>query len=226
MANDPATHQVKVQPIEDFIHAGLVARLKEVFDTPVLLVNATDEIQAIKKLAGGEKVKYPFLTLTLQNFTRTRDTYRAQPLLRRGIDTLLSTDNKQVLKVSLMPVDFVFEVTYRHNEFKKLLDFAKMWLFAGEAGYLKYTVLYGQEFDIHVALSEDLAIPKREANPDNVAEYPLVSTLTVKGFMSSNRLRNQQAATEVDIDAYLDTVAKEGGEVFTFKRTWTGSEST
>jgi hypothetical protein len=218
--NIVAPNQISVKPIEDFIFEGLIKRLREVFGAHVVLSNATDEIQTLAKLKL-QNVKYPFMFVSLTSLNPTKDSYRAMPMIRRGFDIFLSTDNKQVLKVSAMPVDFVFEVKYFHNDFPAIVRFAKRWLFSAAAGFMKFTIIYGESFDIGFLLSEDISIPKREANPENIQEYPVVSTITCRGYMSEEKLRNQQAATEVDVTAYQSEQAKKAGSTFfAFNKKW------
>lgn len=223
MAN---TTQTEVSPIEEFVFNGLKSRLYEVFAAPVVMVNSTDEIQALKKLKE-QGVTYPYLFLSITNLAETKDSYHNIALLRRGVDVLIQKDNVVAKKMSVLPVDFTFDVTYRHNKFPEVIEFGKMWLFAARAGYLKYSIEYGKAFDVHVYLSEEVQIPKREAGPENITEYSLLATLTVKGWMSSSKLREQQIATSVEVDAYLAALdGTQGVQFMQFKRTPAGSSET
>lgn len=218
--------QAELEPIENFIFKGLQQRLIEVFAAPVVMVNATDEIQALRKIRE-KGVTYPYLFLSITGMAETKDSYRSMPFIRRGMDIVLSTDRKVAKKVAIMPTDVTFEVSYRHNSFPDVIEFGKRWLFAARGGYLKFTIEYGKSFDIHIYLSEELQIPKREANPENVTEYIVLTSLTVKGWFSEKKIREQQMALEVNVDAYIsEMIDKQKGlpqvgdiKTMTFKRT-------
>jgi hypothetical protein len=205
--------QVKIEPIEEAVFSGLRRKIARVFGIRAVFLNSTDEVQAIQKLTE-KGIQYPYMFLSLSSMAETKDTYRAIPLLRRGIDTILTNDEKQVFKVTVLPTDFVMEVTYKDQNFVRLRNFAKLWLMAGRGGYLKYSVRYGTTFDIHLVLSDDLSIPKREANPQDVQEYTLIANLTIRGYVSSSHLRDQQVANEVQVDAYLQELGKQENTQF------------
>lgn len=215
-----APNQVSIKPIEDFVFEGLVGRLHEMFGAHVVLTNATDEIQTLAKLKQ-QNVKYPYLFASVTTMGITKDSYRAAPWIRRGLDVFVSNDNLQVLKVSLLPTDFVMEIKYFHNDFPSIVKFAKRWLFASAAGWMKFTVVYGESLDIRVTLEETVSIPKREANPENVQEFPVVSSLTIQGWSSEEKLRNQSAVVQVDVDSYLSELAQQQGTTFfSFIKKW------
>jgi len=220
-----APAQPKIEPIESYIFSGLLGRLQEVFGVPTVLVNATNEIQAVKKIQGGDAVAYPYITATITSLTTSPDGWRPTPFLRRGVDTMLSSDQHQVYKVTCLPTDFVLEVTYKDNNFVGVMEFSKLWLFAARSGYLKFSIQYGDTpFHIWLILTEDIAIPKREADPTNISEFITVSTLTVKGWTSSKKLRIQQVATDVEVQGLLGDQSSPGDQVFLFQNKWGGVE--
>jgi hypothetical protein len=216
--------QKEIIPIEELIFDGVKQRLHEVFGSPVVLANSTDEIQALRKQQSPQGIKYPYIFGSILNMDRSTDSYRALPFIRRGIDTFMGDTNHVVYKVSLMPVDFNVEIVFKSNDFAEIKKFAKRWLMSIQAGFLKFGIEYGRYIvPIHIVLSESLPVPKREANPENITEYALTTSFIVKGWVSEAKLREQQAYTQVEVEAYMvkegeKLKAKVETQFFDFKR--------
>ncbi len=214
------TIQKEILPVEDFVFKGLKQRMNEVFGVPVAFDNSTDEIQAMRKMQQ-DGVKYPFMFLTVTSFARTVEGWRSTPFIRRGVDAFISTDNKMAYKVSMIPVDFICEVTYKDNEFSRVKEYAKRWLMSIQSGFLKFSIEYGQlHLPIHIVLGDDVPTPKREANAENIQEYSVITQLTVKGWMSEEKLREQQAVTEIQVEAYFQELNEQPNtKTFVFPQT-------
>ena len=212
MASSPT--QPRILPIEDLVFDGLKKRLTEVFQVPSIISNASDEIQLLKRLREGN-VTYPYIFLALTAFSVGKETYRSHSMYRNGLNTkLVSTDQNFTYNVKLLPTDFTFEVRYLDNDFARLIKFAKLWLFSSQSGFLKFTVQYGNSMDIGMMLEESLTIPKREADPTNVAEYELTTTLTVHGYSSQEQLVTMPIVKEVTIDFASTDIGTGNSSVF------------
>ena len=212
--------QTELVPIEEMIFKGLKQRIHEVFGCPIAFDNSTDEIQAIRKLQQQTGVQYPYMFLSLSSLNRSTDAWRSTPFIRRGVNIVLA-NNKQVLNIAMVPVDFVCDVTYKDNDFSRVKNYAIRWLMSVQSGYLKFTVNYGQLFPIHIILGDDVPTPKREANAENIQEYTVITQLTVKGWMSEAKAREQPVYTEVEFEAFAGKEkfeAPANSQFFEFKR--------
>lgn len=212
----------KLEPIEELTRAGLLRRMREIFGFDWIMASSTEEITLLKRNKQGEEVKYPYGTLFQSGLAKGVDTYRSQPMLRRGMITNLALDDKVAYKIAVMPADMEFEVTCKDARLDRLQQFAKRWLMTSQAGYLKFGVGYGKtQFNISVILNETLSFTKRDAGPDNIQEHTLVTTMLVKGYISEATLIEEQAIKEVQLDAMVgDDPQAMNSVTFSFNRKW------
>jgi hypothetical protein len=211
------SQQMELVLIDDLILQGVKERLHEVFQVPVVFTNSTDAIQALKRLYPERgNAPYPYIKASVASDTITKTGYRPHCLMRRGQDVTLTNDDKLSYRATILPVETAFELTYYDPNFIRLRQFVKTWLFAATGGWLKFTIQYGQAFDVHVSLTEEVQSPTREADPGNTTAYVATANFTVYGYASRPKLRDQQAATEMVADAYLKELGEAGKNTYLF----------
>lgn len=199
MAANPA--QPKIVPIEEFIFEGLRQRVSEVFQVRTINSNSSDEIQLLNRLKDTQQLEYPYAYFSLSAVSVAKETYRSHSMYRTGLNTqLIDRQGTSTYNIKLLPTDFVFEVRYVDNDFRRLIGFSKKWLFSSQAGFLKFSIDYGQSIDIALILEESINIPKREADPTNVQEYELTTQLTVRGYTSQEQLVPQGLVKEIEVE--------------------------
>jgi hypothetical protein len=109
-------------------------------------------------------------------------------------------------RLRVLPVDFTFEVTYKDNSSERTTQYGKLWMFAVVNGGLKYTVAMGSvTYDIDVVPDKSVTLPIRDAQASEVAEYTGTSNIVVRGYVSSNRIEQQDRVLQIDVDTYADT---------------------
>lgn len=195
-----------LDPVENFVFSGLQQKFAEKFGCPTVWSTSTDSIQQVAKAQGGRnQVSYPYILLGLEAYTvsSTRGNIKSQAL--RGVQSVVVTDEKRSYRVHYIPVDFDVSVELRANSFSQISSFANRWLFSRVLGWLKFDIQYGsQHFGVGVEPSESINIPKRDAEPSNVQEYIMTSTLKVQGFISMPELLEQQIVDNLTITGQLN----------------------
>lgn len=203
-----------LDPVENFVFSGLQQKFAEKFGCPTVWSTSNDYMQQVAKVQGGRnQVSYPYIVLGMDAYTisSTRGNVKAQAL--RGAQSVVVTDEKRTYRVHYMPVDFDITVELRANSFSQVSSFANRWMFSRVLGWLKFDIQYGtQHFGVAVEPSDNLSIPKRDAEPGVVQEYILNSTLKVQGFISMPELLEQQIVDNLTITGQLNEMDPATGD--------------
>lgn len=205
-----------LDPIDAFVFQGLQKQFLSVFNTPTVWTTSTDKTKALAKLFP-EKIAYPHAFLFLETWTtsETRRSLRASTL--RGTRVAVSTDNKTTQNVRILPVDYEVKIEWHFNSYQNVLAVGRKWLFLANSGALNFQVDYGQSvFDIRSELVKNVTFPQREADPDNVQEYVLETSLTLQGYISEAETFQQQVIDTVEITGYVGKVSSVS-EAWSFK---------
>jgi hypothetical protein len=210
-------------PIEDMIRSGLAERFLGVFGVPLLFYNGPD----VKRVANEHLKKYsrpnlyPFAVAKATSFSLTENSYRAQPLARRGIYGGASHDSLLTYKLKLVPASTAYEISFYVQDGRSAQFYGKKWLFASARKNLKMSITYGvADIDINVKLDPTFSVPQREDGTTGVKEYICLSNITVEGFMSED-LVPSQAVTALEYEAQVAALAeRSGAQVFLFRKDW------
>jgi hypothetical protein len=204
-----------VVPVERLIFDGLQRSFLRVFKTPSVWVTSTDKVKAVSRLFDGKPVSYPYVCLTLNSSTTSEDRQNSHATARRGMTTTISTDSRRLYRVHFLPEVFEIGVELMTNNYEDLLRFNNSWKFARRLGHLKFEAAYGSlSFGVGVDQDATVTFPLRTAEPDEVQEYVLITTLNVLGYISRPTLLEGQVADTVVAD--LD-VTKQGDTFGSFR---------
>ena len=191
-------------PVERLIFDGLQRSFLRVFKAPSVWVTSSDKVKATSRLFGGKSVSYPYVYLTLNSSTTPEDRQNTSVAARRGMIATVSTDTKRYFRVNFLPEDFEVGVELVTNRYEDLLRFNNTWKFARKRGWLKFEVAYGSvSFGVSVLLEPTVSFPQRTAEPDEVQEYVMSSTLTVLGYLSDPILLEGQVTDTIQEDGIL-----------------------
>lgn len=206
-----------IQPIEEFVFKGLVQRASQVFGCRAILVTANDKQAALAKTFNGQPVEYPYLFITPGSLSNNTESYATNFLARKGLMTTVG--EKQGMVVKLMPANFETEFEFCTNKFMaveqgSVLSYAKRWLFARRAGWLKFNVEYGRlRLPISLTLADSVPTPPMENKTENESVYKIVSTCTVHGWISEATLQTQGVVNTIELQT---TIAGVGAQFFPF----------
>lgn len=211
---------IRLDAVDNFIFEGLQSRFLSTFNTKTVWSTSTDRIKSLEKLFPDKKapITYPYAFLKLASWQRAEDRGSIRAASMRGARVSVSTDNRTTTKVRLLPVDFTVSVEWYSNSFKDLLDISRRWMFISQKGSLNFQVEYGQtSFDIKTVPDTSVNFPTREADPDNVQEYMMETTLVVLGYISETEPMSEQVIDVVDITATTSVPISESTTLWSFK---------
>ncbi len=192
-------------PVERLIFDGLQRSFLRVFKTPSVWVTSSDKVHAAARLFGGKPVVYPYVFLTLNSSATSEERQNNLVAARRGMVATVSTDTKRYYRVSFLPEDFEVGVEFVSNKHADLLKFNNTWKFARKLGWLKFEVAYGSvSFGVSSLLEPNVSFPLRTAEPDEVQEYVMSTSLTIQGYLTNPILLEGQVVDSLDINAELD----------------------
>ena len=161
----------------------------KVFNTPTVWSTSTDRVKALEKLFPDKNTKlvYPYAFLFLNSWEMAADRGSLRHSSMRGTRIAVASDEKSLMQVRFLPVNFSIGVEWCSNSFLNVTDFARRWMFALSRGQLNFQVGYGDSnFDIKVTPAMDLTFPRREADPENIQEYIVEASLTLQGIISES----------------------------------------
>lgn len=209
-----------LKPIEAFVQQGLAQRFQQIFDAPLVLVNAPDKRAAIAKLTQ-RGLKYPFAFASISRDSITEGTYRPHTLMRRGIMGKPSSDGMTAQRLNLIPVTTEYEITFLTQSFSDVRKFSRTWLLAVIQNAFKFSVTYGVvDLDINVIPEQAVSLPQRESGLSEAKEYVATVNITVAGYMSNTKLQLSQVVNEIDlsidVDTTVETVEFRGAEPIPF----------
>lgn len=209
---------MEIQPIETFVFDGLLKRFTSVFGCKAMITTVQDKTRTLQKFFDGREVEYPYAFLTVQSVAVDKERYTNRRLARRGLTVASGQD--QIRTARLIPTDFVIEVEYHTNEFvgkdpKTVLSYARRWLFAAQCGFLKFNVQYGLlKTLVGVTMDDSVPTPPLENRAEQEAAYKIVSSLTVKGWMSEPVLGSQGVINEIQAEMAVAADGSVEGYVF------------
>lgn len=214
---------VRLDTVDHYILAGLQSRFLSEFNTKTVWTTSTDKVKALEKLfpdgkAPGGKITYPYAFLILDSWQKSSDRASLRSSSMRGTAVMVGTDDRTLLRTRFLPVDFTINVEWYSNSFDVIQDIGRRWMFAQQRGYLNFSVDYGQsDFSIKVVPEDNVRFPMREADPDNVQEYMMTTSLVMQGFISEPELTQQQVIETVEITAATQFPPTQEGTLWVFK---------
>lgn len=209
---------MQIQPIENFVFDGLLQRFTQVFGCPAMITTVNDKTRTLQKFFEGREVEYPYAFLTVQSVASDNERWTNRRLSRRGLTVAVGQD--QIFQARLTPVNYVVEVEFWTNEFagkslKSVLSYARRWIFAQQCGHLKFNVEYGRlPVLIGVTMDESVPTPPLDNRAEQEAAYKIVSSLTVKGWMSEPVLGSQGVINDIQAEMAVASDGSVEGYVF------------
>jgi hypothetical protein len=180
----------EVIPIDKLVFAGFQRRFQQVFNCKCAYSNVHETTKILERIFGeGQHLEYPYAYFVIQNIAHNKETYNTQMMVRKGLVVNVDS-NSTAQKVRVMPANFDLEINYVTNDFDSneqgsVIAFARRWLLAYRAGYLKFTINYGRlQFNVALTMPESLPIPTRENVVETETSYKLTTTLTLHGYIS------------------------------------------
>lgn len=200
-----------LDPVEKFIFSGLQKQMLRVFGAPAVWVTSTDKVHAIKQFFGQRKVSYPYICIVLQSIAESDDRGNSKASALRGLPAVLANDMRRMYRVQYAQTDFRIGVELVTNSFEDVLKFSNRWMFSRKLGNIKFEVAYGSvSFGVGTMLDQDIQIPIREADPNNVTEYTVSTGMLVHGFMSNATLLEGQIKDTIEVTTSLLETSPEG----------------
>lgn len=202
-----------VKPVEDFVFEGLVQRIQQTFNCPVLITTANDKTKQLARLREGKEVEYPYIFLTINSVAHNKESFSTNMMARRGLVTVVG---QQAMTVRLMPTNFEIDVEFVTNKFQgneqgTVLSFAKRWMFAQRCGYFKFNIMYGRlKINIGLTPSDTVATPPLENKVETETAYKVTTSMVVHGYVSEPVLGTQGIIQTLVID---EVVANPDGSV-------------
>jgi hypothetical protein len=176
------------------VFASFQKRFQQVFNCKCAFINTFDKTKVLERIFGeGEPLTYPYAYFEIQTFGANKDWYSTQRFVRKGLIVNVDSDST-VQKVRVLPANFDINITYVTNKFESVEQgsvtaFARRWLLAYRAGYLKSTINYGRlAFNIGATLSETVQIPSLENIVESETSYKLTTNITLHGYVSEPML--------------------------------------
>lgn len=209
--------QKKLTAVQDIIFAGFQSRYQQVFGTMGVWSSSSDQIQGVEKAQEGKRVEYPYAFFRLSSVSRNVESYSSHYLARHGLVFSIETDGNVGQKVKLLPVVFETEIEYVTNRYQgsdtSVTNYITRWLMASRLGHLKFNIRYGRvSLGINVEPSESISPSQRENPTDAETSYKLVSSVSIKGYVSEAMVQDQQIAKNVEAFGALKEL---GGVVLT-----------
>lgn len=211
---------VRLDSVDSFVFSGLQGKFLSTFNTKTVWTTSTDKVKALEKLFPDKnaKITYPYAFLIPSSWQKNGERGNIRSSSLRGTKVMVSTDNKSTLKVRFLPVDFTVTVEWYSNSFDDLTDIGRRWLFLPQRGGLNFNIDYGETtFTIKTVPEDNINFPQREADPDNVQEYMMTTTLLVQGYISETETIEQQVIDTVEITGTTALPATEASTLWTFK---------
>ena len=213
---------MELQPIDDFVFKGFQQRFQQQFGCEALYVTTNEESIVAQRAKDGKPLEYPYAFLKIQSTGQSTDTYSSNYLSRRGLIAVVEDNELIAHRVRIIPATFDLEIKYVTNQFKStaqgsVLAFIRRWLFARRNGALQFNVRYGLlSMGIQIQLSESVPFSPRENAPDNETAYQVVTSATIKGYISEPELGTVGLVQQVALQDVLNAEGLSGGQFFPF----------
>lgn len=209
-----------VDPIDNFVYAGLQRRIFEVLEVPSVISTTQDDSDetSLQRLFGTENqggndtksVKYPYGLLRVQSIDRDLERGNVGEFMRRGVLVTPPTESgSRAFRASVCPAIFSIQFRMVTNSFRELNRKIPILLQLSQRGWLNFNVLYGRvSISVAVRVELPLQVPSREGAAGTLQEYKMDIPLRVSGFSSIPTLIEQQIVKQVNIENW---VGPEGG---------------
>lgn len=206
---------LKLDPIEKFVFAGFQKLFLQYFECPCVWQTTDAEDKALNKLFAKDQgndaksvVPYPYAFLKVSSIAEDNTRLNLNRMALRGLTIVPTQDTKKAYRVHLIPVDITVNVKYVTNRYAEVQQFASRWLFARLRSYLKFNVVYGRAtFTITCQPEGSVSIPLPPASNEEIIDYPVEVSVTIKGFISEPVLQEQRVVTEITTDLQVDESA-------------------
>lgn len=185
----------KIESIEKFVKDGFVQQLQREFRCAVIPTTATDKATAIRKLAQGKQITYPYILASVTQVSVNLNGYNAHRLARQGVPVDLSSDGKQYRVARIWPASFEYELTFVTNSYNGTNDtlgvqqFISRWMLCRRNGTLQFNVRYGLvSAAVSYAIPESVSLQPRENPTESETAYSVSCQLTLHGYQSEEQL--------------------------------------
>lgn len=200
-----------LEPLESLVLKGVQQKFQTLTGAKTAWVSSSDKTLTLQQLFGHPgsttndlTLTYPYAFLTITSVSESETRLHNRTSSMRGYPAVITDDQKRAYNVKFLAIDTLVNVQFVTNSYKQVLRFANTWMFARRDGWLKFDVAYGRtHFGIGVEMENNLSMPLREADPEDVSEYVVEGSFTVQGFMSFATLIEQQVANRVGYDFQL-----------------------
>jgi hypothetical protein len=200
--------EIAIQPVDDFVKQGFVKKLSEQFRAPASFSTSPDALKSLKILLGNKAPAYPYIFVKLQSVAASQDSYNSHDLIRTGLP--VQSSNRQTSMVRLLPVTMTVELTFITNKQSGDLDsvdgFTRRYLFARRNGSLSFNIDYGStRLPISYSLDEAVNVTSRDNPTDAESVYQIVTTASIRGYVSEPALGNRGRVQTVILDQKVGT---------------------
>ena len=197
---------LNLEPLDSLILKGIQAKIQNLTEARTVWTSSTDRALTLQQLFGHPgantsdiTITYPYVFLTITSVTESEVRLHNRTTALRGFPSVIVDDQKRAYNVKFLAVDTAVNVQFGSNSYKQIQRMASLWMFARKNGWLKFDVQYGRtQFGIGVEMDNNVTMPVREADPEDVSEYILDANLTIQGFISLPTLIEQQVANQVE----------------------------
>ncbi len=185
-----------LESIEKFVRDGFVQQLQREFGCAVIPTPAADKANAIKQLAQGANVTYPYILATPGQVAANPNSYNSHRLSRQGLPVALSSDGRQYRVALLWPANFDYELTFVTNSYAGVpgkemgvQQFVSRCLLCRRSGNLQFNVNYGLlSVSISYTMQESISFSPRENPAESETIYQVTCQITVHGYQSEEQL--------------------------------------
>ena len=210
---------MELQPIDDFVLKGFQQRFQQQFECPGFYVTTNEEATVAQLAREGTVLTYPYAFLRVSSWAPNTEGYSSNHMARQGLIAVVEDDNLVAHKVRCMAATSEIEIKYVTDKFKStqqgsVLAFVRRWLMSRRNGALQFNVRYGRlSLGIQVALGESVPFSPRENSPENETSYQVLTTASIKGYVSEPILGQQGIVNQ---GALLEAEGLSGGTFFPF----------
>lgn len=194
---------MELVPVEDLILDGFLQRFQRVTGVPSLWTTANDEVQVLDRT--GAKLRYPYATLHHDSTAMDDKRGSTHAAARRGVSVNVLEDKKRGFKVHYLPARLGISVVMLDDSARNRKKIAHKILHAGRAGWLKFSVAYGDHsFDVGVdEYPMEMQLPLAESDESSDKKYRLEFRIVLSGYISESVLSEQQIIDTIEVSHLL-----------------------
>lgn len=202
-----------IQPIDYLVLAGFQKQFQQVFGcAKCAFINASDKTKVLERLFGrGKPLEYPYAYFEIKKVGDNNTAYNAHNMMRRGM--VLNVDSADTVQtVRIIPTDFDIDITYVTNKFQSVdqgsvMAFARRWLLARRAGYLKTSIDYGRmQFGVGITMDSGVSTPSLSNITDSETSFPISVSATIHGYTSEPVLGQQGKVNTFNVNGDIGGV--------------------